>query len=109
MNENVSESKGQPRPAKSILQQNSSASDSRPLLVVRLARPIDHAKPCCDNLTAVHPRPGGMHAAELRCANCKAHRGWLRKEAFEFLTEAVRRWGAPEILTLMTIILETIQ
>src|SRR5690349_6995639 len=66
----------------------------------RLARSIDIEKPCCENIAVVHARPTGVHAAELRCANCNAHRGWLRREAFEFLTEAVRLWGATEILTL---------
>jgi hypothetical protein len=67
--------------------------------LVRLGRSIDHAKPCCENLAIVHPRKG-VHAAELRCANCNKHRGWMRKEAYTFLTEVARLWGAPEILTL---------
>jgi hypothetical protein len=62
--------------------------------MLRLDSDIDHIKPCCENLALV--RTGqGPHAAELRCANCGAHRGWLKREALEFLNTTVRRFGAP--------------
>jgi hypothetical protein len=65
-----------------------------PPAIVRLDRNIDHDKPCCDNLAII--RPGhGPHAAELRCAGCDAHRGWLPKAALDFLTETASRFGAP--------------
>lgn len=74
-------------------------SERKPF-VVRISRQIDHEKPCCENLALVHARTTGVHAAELRCANCNSHRGWLRRAALEFLTETARRWGTPSILTL---------
>jgi hypothetical protein len=72
---------------------------ARPMLV-RLDRQADRDKPCCENIASVGTGKG-PHAAELRCANCGASRGWLRREALDFLTEMTRRFGAPaEPLTL---------
>jgi len=65
-----------------------------PVLLVRLDRQIDRDKPCCDNVAIVGPGKA-QHAAELRCANCDAHRGWLRREALDFLTDLSQRFGAP--------------
>jgi len=65
-----------------------------PVLLVRLDRQIDRDKPCCDNVAIVGPGTA-QHAAELRCANCDAHRGWLRREALDFLTDLSQRFGAP--------------
>jgi hypothetical protein len=62
--------------------------------MLRLDRDIDHIKPCCENIATVFAGQG-PHAAELRCANCGAHRGWLRREALEFLNTTARRFGAP--------------
>jgi hypothetical protein len=69
-------------------------------LRVQLARSADVDHPCCGNLAVVTPRPDNMHAAELRCAGCGKFRGWLSREAFDFLSGVARRWGSPEILTL---------
>ena len=62
--------------------------------IVRLDRRTDRDKPCCQNLAIIHPRHDGPHAAELRCADCGKHRGWLPKVALEFLAETTRRFGA---------------
>jgi hypothetical protein len=64
-------------------------------LQVRLARAADVATPCCENFAAIIPRPETIHAAELRCTGCGRFRGWLAREALEFLTEATRQFGAP--------------
>src|SRR3974390_1606812 len=64
---------------------------------VRLARAVDVAAPCCDNLAIVTPRPETMHAAELRCAGCGRFRGWLTREAMSFLEEITHRFGALSI------------
>src|SRR5262245_49378797 len=66
-----------------------------PPMLVRLERSIDHDKPCCGNVAVVHVRSTGVHAAELRCAGCDRHRGWLPKRAFDFLTTTAQRFGAP--------------
>ena len=55
-------------------------------MTVRLDRAIDRREPCCSNIARLHPGKA-QHAAELRCAECGAHRGWLRREALDFLTE----------------------
>jgi hypothetical protein len=39
---------------------------------------------CCANFTVVYAGKG-PHKAELRCANCGSHRGWLPKEAASWL------------------------
>jgi hypothetical protein len=63
-------------------------------LLVRLDRHIDRDKPCCNNIAAVAPgKP--PHAAELRCATCNAHRGWMRREAFDFLIYLAQQFNAP--------------
>ena len=56
-----------------------------PPQIVRLDRSTDRERPCCDNLATIHPRPDGPHAAELRCAGCGKHRGWLPRVALDFL------------------------
>ena len=66
-----------------------------PAQIVRLDRSIDRERPCCQNLATIRPTPDGPHAAELRCAGCDRHRGWLPKEAMSFLAEVARLWGAP--------------
>jgi hypothetical protein len=63
--------------------------------LVRLDRSIDRDRPCCQNIATIHPRPAGPHAAELKCAGCGAHRGWLRREALDFVAEVSARFGAP--------------
>jgi hypothetical protein len=67
----------------------------RRLQLVRLDRRTDRAKPCCDNIATIEPRHDGPHAAELRCANCGAHRGWMPHEAMRFVADLSRRFGAP--------------
>jgi hypothetical protein len=67
----------------------------RRLQLVRLDRRTDRAKPCCENLAVIHPRHDGPHAAELRCANCGQHRGWMPHEAMRFVADLSRRFGAP--------------
>jgi hypothetical protein len=60
--------------------------------IVRLDRSTDRERPCCENLATL--RPGkGSHGAELRCAGCGRHRGWLPKGATEFLDAIVNRFG----------------
>ena len=62
--------------------------------IVRLDRSTDRKRPCCENLATL--RPGkGPHGAELRCAGCGRHRGWLPKQATEFLDDIASRFGNP--------------
>jgi hypothetical protein len=51
---------------------------------LKLERKIDLQKPCFRNMAIVHAGKG-PHAAELRCAKCGSHRGWLPKEAVTWL------------------------
>jgi hypothetical protein len=65
-----------------------------PPMRVRLDRTTDREQPCCENIAVI--RPGkGPHAGELRCDGCGRHRGWLPREALDFLTELSRQFGAP--------------
>jgi hypothetical protein len=60
-----------------------------PLHGIRLK--IEARKHCCGDLAIV--RPGrGPHAYELRCVRCDAHRGWLPKEAANFLLETLKHF-----------------
>jgi hypothetical protein len=62
--------------------------------VVRVDRSADRERPCCENLATI--RPGkGPHGAELRCARCGRHRGWLPKQATEFLDGIANRFDNP--------------
>ncbi|HMF20574.1 MAG TPA: hypothetical protein VKG24_00390 [Pseudolabrys sp.] len=69
-------------------------------LLVRLDRDMDREAPCCTNIAEC--RPGrGPHAAELCCAGCGRHRAWLPRQALDFVTTTVSRFGAPaEPITL---------
>ena len=66
---------------------------------LQLDRSIDREQPCCENLSTL--RPGkGPHAAELRCAGCGRHRGWLPKQAFDFLAAIADRLGDSDPIIL---------
>jgi hypothetical protein len=60
---------------------------------VRLDRSIDRERPCCENLATIHLGTG-PHAAALRCASCGQHRGWLPKEATDFVKAVSEQFGA---------------
>jgi len=62
--------------------------------IVRLDRSIDRERPCCENLATIHVRTG-PHGAALRCASCGQPRGWLPKQATEFLDDIANRFGNP--------------
>jgi hypothetical protein len=67
--------------------------------IVRLDRSTDRERPCCENLATL--RPGkGPHGAELRCAGCGRHRGWLPKQAVDFLAAIADRLGDPDPIIL---------
>ena len=69
-------------------------------MIIELDRTTDRELPCHDNLAFVCATKT-MHAAELRCCTCDAHRGWLSKGAYNFITTTAARFGAPsEPLTL---------
>jgi hypothetical protein len=71
-----------------------------PPMRVRLDRTGDREHPCCNNI-AIIGSGKAQHAAELRCAQCDKHRGWLPREALDFLTTLAQQFGAPtEPLTL---------
>lgn len=54
-------------------------------------------RPCCPNNTvAVIGGPPGPHAAQLKCASCGAHRGWLSKDTVSWLIAVFNKFGAPD-------------
>jgi hypothetical protein len=62
---------------------------------LKLERKIDLQKPCCSN-TAIVRAGKGPHATELRCAKCGSHRGWLPKEAANWLLTVLAFWPEAE-------------
>jgi hypothetical protein len=60
---------------------------------VRLDRTIDQRTTCCGSNVATVHIGRGPHAAELRCGDCGAHRGWMPKEAHAFLIQTAARFG----------------
>jgi len=67
-------------------------------LTVKLDRDIDRQRPCHDNVVIIQPGKA-PHAGELRCAKCNAHRGWAPKAMLDFVTETMKRFGAPQFIT----------
>jgi hypothetical protein len=61
---------------------------------VKLDRDSDRERPCHDNVVVLRPT-STMHAGELRCAHCGAHRGWASKALIDFVNHTVQRFGAP--------------
>jgi hypothetical protein len=68
-------------------------------MLVRLERHADQTKPCCENLATIHPGRG-PHAAELKCTVCKQHRGWLPKQALDFVKTVAATIGAQDPIIL---------
>jgi hypothetical protein len=62
---------------------------------VKLERSIDRQKPCCTDTAKIIEKTSGVHAAELRCSGCDQHRGWLPREALDFINFWTERYGAP--------------
>src|SRR5262249_54059149 len=72
-------------------------SHSKPApTLVHLNRTVDRLRPCCENLAVVGPGQG-PHPAELKCAGCDAHRGWLSRQALNFLKTTVARASSDPI------------
>jgi hypothetical protein len=57
---------------------------------VKLGRDV----PCCDDIAVVGPG-AGPHAAELTCAICGRHCGWLSKSTASWLETVINKFGAP--------------
>jgi hypothetical protein len=77
------------------------ASSSSPSIVgitIRLDRPIDHERPCCDNLVII--TAGTLHRGRIRCAACGHDRGWLSGTTIDFIEQVSRRFGAPSLIIL---------
>jgi hypothetical protein len=68
-------------------------------MLVRLERHADQTKPCCDNLATIEPGKE-PHAAELKCARCSTHRGWLPQQALDFVKTVAAKVGAQEPIIL---------
>jgi hypothetical protein len=74
----------------------SSAAETGKLvgLKVKLDRPADRERPCCENVCTIGSSKG-PHAGELICAGCGRHRGWLSKSTAQRIEHVVTRFGAP--------------
>src|SRR6476660_6912051 len=62
--------------------------------LVGLAVQLPDACRCGRDVARIGP-PAGPHLAELRCARCERHRGWLPRAAHRFLVETVKQFGRP--------------
>jgi len=62
------------------------------MTLVRLERRTDREKPCCGNIATIGAGKG-PHVAELRCNVCGNHRGWLPREALNFLNSVTETFG----------------
>jgi hypothetical protein len=49
----------------------------------------------CRSYVAQIGAPVTPHLAELHCTSCSRHRGWLPREAHQFLTEVINKFGRP--------------
>jgi hypothetical protein len=63
-------------------------------LKVKLDRPADRERPCCNNVCTIGAG-SGPHAGELTCSNCGQHRGWLSQTTAQWIEHVVTRFGAP--------------
>jgi hypothetical protein len=70
-----------------------SAPESRSPLIGLAVKLPDTCR-CGADVARIGP-PVGPHLAELRCARCARHRGWLPRQAHQFLTEVVNKFGRP--------------
>jgi hypothetical protein len=73
-------------------------SDAGPELLlglkVKLDRPIDHDRPCCNNICTIAAAEA-PHAGILHCAGCGQRRGWLSTLTARWIETVVLRFGAP--------------
>jgi hypothetical protein len=69
---------------------------------IKLDRQTDRERPCCDNVATIGGGGTSMFAANLTCATCGRHRGWLSESTIKFIQEVRARFGRPEVITLRT-------
>jgi hypothetical protein len=65
---------------------------THPLFGLRVKLGAAHS--CGGNLAVISERCGS-HYAELRCAACNAHRGWLSHSTASWLHSVINKFGAP--------------
>jgi hypothetical protein len=63
--------------------------------LVGLAVQLPDSCRCGRDVVRIGP-PVGPHLAELRCARCDRHRGWLPRAAHRLLVETVKQFGRPD-------------
>jgi hypothetical protein len=79
------------------LRSNTAANgSSTPLLglTVKLDRPVDRDRPCCNNVCIISAAEA-PHAGALHCADCGQRRAWLSKSTAQWIEHVVTRFGAP--------------
>jgi hypothetical protein len=68
--------------------------DASPLIGLKVK--IERATACCANPDiATISRGAGTHYAELTCAACGVHRGWLSRKTASAIEAIIKRFGAP--------------
>jgi hypothetical protein len=69
-------------------------------LTVRLAaRSYDTGHRRCGDLVTLGSSKA-MHAALMTCRSCGQFRGWLGRDAVDFIKQVRAKFGAPEIITI---------
>jgi hypothetical protein len=62
-----------------------------PLTGLRFRLEREYAHGCCKNIASIHAAKG-PRAAELRCADCGKHRGWLPRATASWLLDVLAFW-----------------
>jgi hypothetical protein len=63
-------------------------------LKVKLDRPADRERPCCNNVCIISAGKG-PHTGALHCADCGRQRGWLSNPTAQWIESVIVRFGAP--------------
>jgi hypothetical protein len=85
--------------ATSVMTSVTTFSTSITGLTVKLDRPADLGHRRCGPYATIGSGRG-IHWAVMTCASCGRHRGWLGRDAINFINETRARFGAPEIIVL---------
>jgi hypothetical protein len=65
---------------------------------IKLDRPGDRERPCCDNVVTISANT--LHRARIHCAGCGRDRGWLSETTIDLIEQVTRCFGAPSLITL---------
>jgi len=79
--------------AESFAKNRSAERNARELILGLRVHLFDTCK--CGGIGAVIGADNGSRFAEFRCESCDAHRSWLSRDACDFITQIVAKFGRP--------------